>query len=73
MPEFSSTKDASAKVTLSEDFNLLTAVSIVINGVSGMKPIRYNTGSKEPLAQWLYISAALCPLFHPTGYRGVKS
>jgi len=67
MPEFSSAKDTTAKVTFSEDFKLLTAVGTIVNEISDIEPIRYDTNSEEHLIRWLHFSAALCPPFHPTG------
>lgn len=67
MPNFSSAEDTTAKVTFSEDFKLLTAVGTIVNEISDIEPIGYDTNSDEHLIQWLHFSAALCPPFHPTG------
>lgn len=67
MPQFSSAEDTTATVTFSEDFKLLTAVGTIVDEISDIEPIGYDTNSEEHLVRWLHFSAALCPPFHPTG------
>ena len=67
MPEFSSAEDTTAKVTFSQDFKLLAAVGTIVDEISEIEPIGYDTISEEHLVRWLHFSAALCPPFHPTG------
>jgi hypothetical protein len=67
MPGFSSAEDTTAKVTFSQDFKLLAAVGTIVDEISDIEPIGYDSISEEHLVRWLHFSAALCPPFHPTG------